>query len=240
MNIDFRSIKALTFDTGGTVLDWHSGFKKAFALAGKKHNYNHDWSFFANQLRKRSLKAMLNLGKDKLPEYNFDDAHKFSLEEIIKEYNLEKFTKEDIYNISYKAPHEFECWKDFPNNLYELKKKFIAVSFTILSYKIIVDNAKHNNISWDGVFSCEGIGKYKILPEAYISVAKFLQLNVNECMMVACHNFDLDAAKKVGFKTAFVRRPNEWGNEGPPDPNPNPHHDVIVENFDELKDFLNN
>jgi hypothetical protein len=37
-------------------------------LAGKKHNYNHDWSFFANQLRKRSLKAMLNLGKDKLPD----------------------------------------------------------------------------------------------------------------------------------------------------------------------------
>ena len=49
--------------------------------------------------------------------------------------------------------------------------------------------------------------------------------------MVACHNFDLDAAKKVGFKTAFVRRPNEWGVAGPPDPTPNPNHDIIVDTF---------
>jgi len=44
----------------------------------------------------------------------------------------------------------------------------------------------------------------------------------------------LDAAKSVGFKTAFVRRPDEWGEEGPPDPNPNPDHDIIVDNFNEL------
>ena len=34
----FKNIKALTFDTGGTVLDWHTGFKKAFSLVGKKYN----------------------------------------------------------------------------------------------------------------------------------------------------------------------------------------------------------
>ena len=64
---------------------------------------------------------------------------------------------------------------------------------------------------------------------------EILQLNVSECLMVACHNFDLDAAKSVGFKTAFVRRPDEWGEEGPPDPNPNPDHDIIVDNFNELE-----
>ena len=53
-------------------------------------------------------------------------------------------------------------------------------------------------------------------------------------MMVACHNFDLEAAKRVGFKTAFVRRPDEWGSEGPPDPTPNPNHDIIADNFPDL------
>ena len=61
--------------------------------------------------------------------------------------------------------------------------------------------------------------------------------------MVACHNFDLDAAKRVGFKTAFVKRPDEWGGEGPPDPVPNPGHDIIADNFPDLlkkleRDFL--
>ena len=52
--------------------------------------------------------------------------------------------------------------------------------------------------------------------------------------MVACHNFDLNAAKSVGFKTAFVRRPLEWGPAGPPDPEPNPRHDIIVDDFNHL------
>ena len=107
----------------------------------------------------------------------------------------------------------------------------MVVSFTILSYRIIIDTAKKNGLSWDAVFSCEGIGKYKLLPEAYQSVAKYLQLDVGQCCMVACHNFDLDAAKAVGFKTAFVRRPDEWGPAGPPDPEPNPAHDFIVDDF---------
>ena len=29
-------IKALTFDTGGTILDWHSGVSRAFAAAGAR------------------------------------------------------------------------------------------------------------------------------------------------------------------------------------------------------------
>ena len=77
-----------------------------------------------------------------------------------------------------------------------------------------------------------------MLPEAYASAAQFLQLEPEQCCMVACHNFDLDAAKGVGFKTAFVRRPDEWGTEGPPDPNPNPHHDIVVDSFPELVDRL--
>ncbi len=76
------------------------------------------------------------------------------------------------------------------------------------------------------------------LPIAYQTAAKYLQLDVGECCMVACHNFDLDAAKAVGFKTAFVRRPDEWGPEGPPDPTPNPIHDIVVDSFPELADRL--
>lgn len=38
-----------------------------------------------------------------------------------------------------------------------------------------------------------------------------LQLAPDECLMVACHPFDLDAAAKAGFHTALVCRPAEWG-----------------------------
>ncbi len=229
-----NEIKALTFDTGGTILDWHSSFRDAFKMIGKQYNYSKDWEFLANELRRRSLKSMLNLGENEAPRYNFDDAHKFILLELIKEQNLSKFTEEDIDHIAYKTPHNFKCWADFPQILPKLREKYMVCSFTILSYRIIIDTARKNGLSWDAVFSCEGIKKYKLLPEAYQAVAQRLQLQPEQCLMVACHNFDLDAAKRVGFKTAFVKRPDEWGTEGPPDPIPNPDHDIIVDNFPDL------
>ena len=34
------AIKALTFDTGGTILDWHSGFSKGFEELRIKYKLN--------------------------------------------------------------------------------------------------------------------------------------------------------------------------------------------------------
>ena len=227
-------IKALTFDTGGTILDWHTGFSTALADVGAKYGLEKDWPAITNELRRRSLGRMLNLGEHEPPAYNFDNAHRAALDEICTEFGLDEFTDDDRHAIAWDRAHNFECWPDFPAVLPKLREKFFCCSFTILSFRIIIDTARRNGISWDAVFSCEAIGKYKILPEAYQTAAKYLQLDVGECCMVACHNFDLDAAKAVGFKTAFVKRPDEWGPAGPPDPEPNPIHDIVADTFPDL------
>ena len=177
---------------------------------------------------------MLNLGEHEPPAYNFDGAHRAALDEIIAENGLEAMNEAERRAIWWERTHSFQCWSDFPAVLLRLRGKFICASFTILSFRIIIDTAKRNGLSWDAVISCEAIGKYKILPVAYATAARYLQLEPGQCCMVACHNFDLDAAKASGFQTAFVRRPDEWGSEGPPDPQPNSHHDFVVDSFDEL------
>lgn len=232
MSID--GIKALTFDTGGTILDWHRGFRAALERIAARHGITHDWAGFTNELRRRSLGSMLRLGEHEPPAYNFDQAHRRVLDDLLAERGLDAFTEEDRVDISWTTPHAFACWPDFPDVLPRLRRKYICASFTILSFRTIIDTARANGLSWDVVISCEAIGKYKILPESYRTAARFLQLDPSECCMVACHNFDLDAAKAQGFRTAFVRRPDEWGEAGPPDPTPNPHHDIIVDTFPEL------
>jgi 2-haloacid dehalogenase len=236
MSLD--GIKALTFDTGGTILDWHQGFSTALAEAGARHGVEKDWGALANEIRRKSLKRMLNLGEHAPPAYNFDDAHRAALDEVLTGHGFDDLSEEERHEIAYTRVHEFQCWPDFPAVLPALRKKYICASFTILSFRIIIDTARRNGLSWDAVISCEAIGKYKILPEAYQTAARFLQLEPGQCCMVACHNFDLDAAKAVGFKTAFVRRPDEWGAEGPPDPTPNPIHDIVVDSFPELAEAL--
>jgi 2-haloacid dehalogenase len=236
--MSFEQVKALTFDTGGTILDWHTGFRSALEQVGKVHGIERDWPTLANDLRRRALQKMINLGEHEPPGYNFDGAHRATLEELISEHDLDALTEAERHFIAYERPHTFECWADFPATLPRLRAKRIVASFTILSFRIIIDTARKNGLSWDVVISCEAIGKYKILPEAYATAAKYLQLNPSEICMVACHNFDLDAAKAAGFNTAFVRRPDEWGPAGQPDATPNPAHDIIVDTFPELVDAL--
>src|SRR4029077_7663208 len=73
-------------------------------------------------------------------------------------------------------------------------------------------------------------------PDAYRRAAALLAVEPHEILMVACHNFDLDAARGVGYRTAFVRRTDQWGPTGPPDPVPNPATDIVVDGFAELAD----
>ncbi|USG62813.1 HAD-IA family hydrolase [Sneathiella marina] len=226
-------IKALTFDTGGTILDWHSGITSALASVGRKHDLERDWAAIANDYRAQSLRAMVNAGSDSPAEFNIDDVHREKLSEIVSSYDLEAFSSEERDKI-WRTWHELDCWPDFPQSLQEMRDNFIVASFTILSVSLIVDTAKRNGLTWDAVFSCEMIGRYKILPAAYEQVAKWLVLDPSEIMMVACHNIDLNAARAVGYKTAFVRRPDEWGVAGPPDPDPDEHHDIIAHDFPDL------
>ncbi len=234
----FEHIKALAFDTGGTILDWHSGFRDAFAAAGKAHGLKRDWALIANQIRRNSLGKMINLGEHELAAYNIDGAHRSTLEELIQEHELGDFSDADRHRIAYEAPHEFTCWPDFVEALPALRQERICVSFTILSYRMIIDTARRNDLHWDAVMSCEGIGKYKMLPEAYETVAHHLQLEPAEICMVACHHFDLDSAAAVGYKTAHVRRPLEWGPESQLDFPAQSPRDIQVDTFPELVEVL--
>ena len=98
MSLD--GIKALTFDTGGTILDWHAGFREALAEAGARRpaeqNWaDRDWDALANELRRKSLKRMLNLGEHGPPAYNFDDAHRAALDELLAEHGLEALSENE-------------------------------------------------------------------------------------------------------------------------------------------------
>lgn len=227
-------IKALTFDTGGTILDWHSGISRAFAVAGAARGLTTDWHEVTNEYRRRSLKAIVGQVN---PAFNFDDVHRRVLDEVIEHYGLGAFNPDDRDSI-WRTWHALNAWPGFPAALARLKRKYLVASFTLLTTGLVIDVSRKNGFDWDAIISCEMIGVYKTRPEAYRTAAKWLQLPPGDILMVACHNFDLNAARNCGYQTAFVRRPDEWGPSGPPDPVPNPAHDFIVDNFEDLATSL--
>jgi len=227
-------IKALTFDVGGTVLDWHRGLSQAFADAGIRGGINADWPAITNEYRRRSLQAMVGQATS---SFNIDDVHRDVLDTVIQAHDLSKLTQEDREAIR-RTWHALDAWPDFPPALARLRQKYVVVAFTILSTSLIVDVSRRNGLTWDAVVSCEMIGVYKTRPAAYHTCAKWLGYRPAEFLMVACHNFDLMAARQAGYRSAFVKRPAEWGPAGPPDPIPDPAHEIVVADFDELAERL--
>jgi 2-haloacid dehalogenase len=227
-------IKALAFDTGGTVLDWHTGIRAALAETGGRHRVERDWSSITNAYRRRALQRMTN---QKNPGFNIDDVHRRLLDELVLEHGLDMFSETERSAIA-RRWHSLDAWPDFPPALQRLRGRHIAVSFTILSVSLIIDTARRNGLHWDAVISCEMLDVYKPRPEAYQHAARLLQLQPHDIMMVACHNFDLDAARGVGYRTCFVHRPDEWGPAGPPDPVPNPASDLVVTDFAQLAERM--
>ena len=70
--------------------------------------------------------------------------------------------------------------------------------------------------------------------DAEVLSAEPLKARIIGSYGVGFNHIDLDAAKACGFNTAFVKRPDEWGPEGPPDPEPNPIHDIVADTFPDM------
>ena len=129
-----NNIKAFTFDTGGTVLDWHTGFKIGFEKLNFYEKNGISSDEMANLFRKKSLEIVTSqMDKDLV---NFDTAHRMALEQILNEKNI-KLDQEDIKFLSYEIPANLKVWKDFLVPFEKLKKKFLCVSFTLLSNRLV-------------------------------------------------------------------------------------------------------
>ena len=71
-------IRALAFDTGGTVLDWHSGLMTAFHRVAVRHGVTADWHALANDWRRRTMKGIVGQVR---PPFHMDDVHRRVLDD---------------------------------------------------------------------------------------------------------------------------------------------------------------
>lgn len=223
-------LRAIAFDTGGTVLNWHSGVVRALHEIAGPQAAAIDAHAFANDWRCRTVAAIVGQHR---PTFNMDDVHRSTLDESLTHFGLDGLDAAQRLGL-WSAWHRLDAWPDFPAAMAAMRRLLPVVSFTMLPTALVIDVSRRNALVWDAIVSCEMIGVYKPHQEAYRTAARWLDVVPAEILMVACHNFDLNAAHAAGFRTAFVRRPDEWGPAGPPDPNPNMSYDFIEDGFDAL------
>ena len=118
--------------------------------------------------------------------------------------------------------------------LKRLKSRYIIATLSNGNTGLLVNMAKQGGLPWDCVFSSETFHHFKPDPEMYLGAADALDLKPEEVMMVASHKHDLRAAAQSGLKTAFVRRPHEYGRNNNPDLAPEPEFTYNADDFVDL------
>ena len=204
------SVKALVFDTFGTVVDWRGSIIAEGPALAKGKNISIDWALFADRWRAAYAPSMDRVRKGDLPWTKLDDLHRMSLEALLKEFKIEALSEaeKDHWN---KVWHRLKPWPDSVAGLTRLKKKYIIAPLSNGNIALLTDMAKHSGLPWDLILGAELARHYKPDREVYLSAAEFLGLKTEEVMMVAAHASDLGAARNLGLRTGFIHRPNEYG-----------------------------
>jgi 2-haloacid dehalogenase len=230
---EFMSVKALVFDTFGTVVDWRTSVTQEVEQLAKKKGFKVDAAKFADAWRAGYGPSMNRVRTGELPWTRLDALHRMILDKILVDFAITGLSESEIDTLNH-AWHRLRPWPDSVSGLTRLKKRFIIAPLSNGNIALMTDLAKHAGLPWDCILGAELVRHYKPDAEVYQSAADFLSLPRGEVMMVAAHLGDLRAAKRVGLKTAFVTRPLEFGPNGKPDLSPDDSVDVSAKDFADL------
>ncbi|MEW6145140.1 MAG: haloacid dehalogenase type II [Thermodesulfobacteriota bacterium] len=234
---NISGVKALTFDVFGTVVDWRSSIIRECGALGKTKGIEADWEKFADAWRGGYAPAMNMVRTGELPWMSIDKLHRMVLDRLLIGYGIEGLSEDEKDNLN-SAWHRLDPWPDSVEGIERIRKRFIAATLSNGNVSLLVEMAKRAGISWDCVLSSELSKHYKPDSEVYITAAGLLGLDPRNVMMVAAHTDDLLAARSVGFKTAFVARPLEFGPSGRTEDAEGLPFDVIASDFLDLADKI--
>ncbi|MDA2919617.1 haloacid dehalogenase type II [Desulfobacterota bacterium AH_259_B03_O07] len=232
-NIKISSIKALAFDVFGTVVDWRTTIIRECTLLGKAKGIHVDWAQFADAWRAGYAPAMDQVRRSELSWMNIDSIHRMILERLLIEFEIKGLTESEKYDLN-RIWHRLRPWPDSVRGLRRLRKRYVLATLSNGNMALLVNMAKNAGLPWDCILSSELSKHYKPDKEVYRTAADLLGLGPEQVMMVAAHKDDLNAAKTVGFKTAFVVRPLEFGPAGTPDLSADPSFDIRAKDFIDL------
>jgi 2-haloacid dehalogenase len=207
---DLSDIRALAFDVFGTTVDWCSGVARdAEALLAPK-GYRLDWTAFANRWRAEYQPAMEAVRSGQRGYAPMDTLHREMLEPALAEFGVTGLSDAEKAEFAF-AWRRLDPWPDTIPGMLRLKTRFTLVACSNANIALATAMAKRGGLPWDVILGSEFVKTYKPMPIIYDSVGQTLGLKPAQVMMVACHVWDLDAAKARGLGAAFVARPEEYG-----------------------------
>lgn len=207
---DLAPVKAILFDTFGTVVDWRGSLIAELGAWAAPRGIAADWAGLVDAWRAAYAPSMDRVRRGELSWTILDDLHRATLERLVREFGIAGLTEAELDHLN-RGWHRLRPWPDAVPGLTRLRRRYVIGPLSNGNVALLVNMAKAAGLPWDMVCSTELFRAYKPDPETYLGAARLLGLAPGEVMMAAAHNNDLHAARRCGLRTAFFPRLTEYG-----------------------------
>ena len=231
-------IRALVFDVQGTLVDFHEPLMRLGAGVSARKGLDLDWAAFAKDWRGLYRDGMDAINDGRSGFVRVDVIYRRALDQLLEARGLgDAFSPAERDEIN-KVWTRLDPWPDTIPGLARLRERYTLATLSNAGMAALVALVKHAALPFDAVLSAELARAYKPAEAVYRLAVDYLGVAAPEIMLVACHKYDLRAAKAFGMNTAFVARPLEFGPDATPDCAPEKDFDRNARDLLDLADKL--
>lgn len=233
-----EGLKALFFDVQGTLVDFYSTIVREGAKFSQSRGFDADWSLITEQWRTEYRGLLDQVIKQERPWTTTDVIYREALDRVLAKHSwgnaMSPVDRDELSTVWSKLIP----WSDSVAGLDRLKKRYLTSTLSNGSMASVLRISKYGGLSFDAILTAELIKSSKPDPKVYQMALDSMGIKSHQAMMVACHKYDLSAAKKLGFKVAFIARPLEFGPKIAADTKAEPYFDYYANSINELASML--
>ncbi len=224
-------VKALLFDVQGTATDFHSTVCDEAARISAGRYSEADWGDLVRRWRASYFAALEGVQANGWVSVH--SVYRGALDTVLDDCGIAGFTDAERDELTL-AWQRLRPWPDVVPGLTRLKSRYTLATLSNADVSAVINISKRAGLPWDAIFAAEMAGVFKPDPAIYRLAATYLGLDPGEIIMVASHKYDIRAAGRLGFATAFVARPLEFGADGDADVAYSDEFDVNASDFLDL------
>lgn len=229
-----EGLKALFFDVQGTLVDFYSTIVQEGAKFSQGRGFYADWALITEQWRGEYRSLLDQVIKRERPWTTTDVIYRDALDRVLVKHSWGKTLSPADRDELSTLWSKLTPWSDSAPGLERLKKKYLTSTLSNGSMASVLRISKYGDLPFDAILTAELIKSFKPDPKVYQMALDSIGVKANQAMMVACHKYDLIAAKKLGFKVAFISRPLEFGPKIAADTKAEPYFDFYANSIGEL------
>jgi len=194
------SLRYLTFDCYGTLVDWKTGIETNFSSSFQNGAANHADVF------KRY--ALLEAREEKAYR-SYEDILQTTSLNLAKQLGLSP-NKDNAVRFA-NGIANWPAFEDTPQALRDLGKRgYKRVILSNIDRDLLQDTIKNNNLEIDGYVTAEDVRSYKPEKNHWTQFFQVYKVQIDEVIHVANSIYhDIIPATELGIRTVWVNRYNE-------------------------------